>query len=81
MRREKAVYVTLNMLSIDVTRKCLVAEGWCPVSAKPKVNLTSLFIFVIINMRKSFLNVCSYLLFISFCALVLISCFILDLGV
>ena len=37
VRREKAVYHTLNMLSIDVTRKCLVAEGWCPVSAKPKV--------------------------------------------
>uniref|UniRef100_A0A7I4DFS9 V-type proton ATPase subunit a n=2 Tax=Physcomitrium patens TaxID=3218 RepID=A0A7I4DFS9_PHYPA len=38
VRREKAVYVTLNMLSIDVTRKCLVAEGWCPVSAKPKIH-------------------------------------------
>ncbi|XP_024392930.1 V-type proton ATPase subunit a3 isoform X2 [Physcomitrium patens] len=37
VRREKAVYHTLNMLSIDVTRKCLVAEGWCPVSAKPKI--------------------------------------------
>lgn len=27
VRREKAVYHTLNMLSIDVTQKCLVAEG------------------------------------------------------
>ncbi|XP_024372757.1 V-type proton ATPase subunit a2 isoform X2 [Physcomitrium patens] len=37
VRRDKAAYHTLNMLSIDVTRKCLVAEGWCPVSAKPKI--------------------------------------------
>lgn len=37
VRREKAVYHTLNMLSVDVTRKCLVAEGWCPVSAKPQI--------------------------------------------
>ncbi|GJX66462.1 6-phosphogluconate dehydrogenase-like protein [Tanacetum coccineum] len=37
VKREKAVFDTLNMLNFDVTKKCLVGEGWCPVFAKPQV--------------------------------------------
>ncbi|XP_068636331.1 V-type proton ATPase subunit a1-like [Aristolochia californica] len=37
VRREKAVYDKLNMLNFDVTKKCLVGEGWCPFSAKPQI--------------------------------------------
>ncbi|KAK4785439.1 hypothetical protein SAY86_002128 [Trapa natans] len=37
VRREKGIYDTLNMLNFDVTKKCLVGEGWCPIFARPKI--------------------------------------------
>ncbi|PPD76380.1 hypothetical protein GOBAR_DD26700 [Gossypium barbadense] len=37
VKKEKSIYHTLSMLSIDVTKKCLVAEGWCPVFATNKI--------------------------------------------
>lgn len=37
VRKEKSIYHTLNTLSFDVTKKCLVAEGWCPVFATSQI--------------------------------------------
>ncbi|KAL4584247.1 hypothetical protein LXL04_008842 [Taraxacum kok-saghyz] len=37
VKKEKSIYYTLNMLSFDVTKKCLVAEGWCPVFATNQI--------------------------------------------
>ncbi|KAI9076915.1 hypothetical protein K1719_041131 [Acacia pycnantha] len=37
VRKEKSIYHTLNMLSLDVTKKCLVAEGWSPIYATKQI--------------------------------------------
>ncbi|KAH9656960.1 V-type proton ATPase subunit a3 [Citrus sinensis] len=37
VKREKSIYHTLNMLSLDVTKKCLVGEGWSPVFATKQI--------------------------------------------
>ncbi|MCI17487.1 vacuolar proton ATPase a3-like, partial [Trifolium medium] len=37
VRKEKSIHHTLNMLSLDVTKKCLVGEGWSPVFATKQV--------------------------------------------
>ncbi|OIV97608.1 hypothetical protein TanjilG_12365 [Lupinus angustifolius] len=38
LKKEKSIYHTLNMLSINVTKKCLLAEGWCPVFATSEIH-------------------------------------------
>ncbi|KAL0360612.1 UNVERIFIED_CONTAM: V-type proton ATPase subunit a2 [Sesamum radiatum] len=37
VKKEKSIYHTLNMLSLDVTKKCLVGEGWCPTFATNQI--------------------------------------------
>ncbi|CAJ2643000.1 unnamed protein product [Trifolium pratense] len=37
LKKEKSIYRILNMLNINVTKKCLLAEGWCPISAARQI--------------------------------------------
>lgn len=53
VRKEKAVYDTLNMLNFDVTKKCLVGEGWCPFFSKPQVTRLTLLIPMVLSSEES----------------------------
>lgn len=35
VKKMKAIYHMLNMCSLDVTNKCLIAEVWCPEADLP----------------------------------------------
>ncbi|KAI9816118.1 MAG: H(+)-transporting V0 sector ATPase subunit a [Thelocarpon impressellum] len=40
IKKEKAVYETLNLLSYDQARKTLIAEAWCPTNSLPLIKST-----------------------------------------
>ncbi|XP_015782612.1 V-type proton ATPase 116 kDa subunit a [Tetranychus urticae] len=39
VKKIKAIYMTLNLFNLDLTRKCLIAECWCPVNDLERVHL------------------------------------------
>ncbi len=40
IKKEKAVYQTLNLLSYDHARKTLIAEAWCPTNSLAQIKAT-----------------------------------------
>lgn len=40
VRKERAIYQTMNLFSYDDNRRCLIAEGWCPRNDLDKVQRT-----------------------------------------
>eukprot|EP01126_Amoeba_proteus_P061037 TRINITY_DN8152_c0_g2_i5.p1 TRINITY_DN8152_c0_g2~~TRINITY_DN8152_c0_g2_i5.p1 ORF type:complete len:853 (-),score=109.04 TRINITY_DN8152_c0_g2_i5:68-2626(-) len=39
IEREKIIYHTMNLFNYDVGRRCLIAEGWCPVKAQDQIQM------------------------------------------
>uniref|UniRef100_T1K0I1 V-type proton ATPase subunit a n=1 Tax=Tetranychus urticae TaxID=32264 RepID=T1K0I1_TETUR len=39
VKKIKAIYLTLNMFNLDLTRKCLIAECWCPVDDLERIHM------------------------------------------
>jgi len=37
IKKEKAIYHTMNCFNVDVTSKCFIAEGWCPSVDIPQI--------------------------------------------
>ena len=40
----KAIFHTLNMFNLDVTRQCLISECWCPMQDPPHIQLATLLL-------------------------------------
>jgi V-type H+-transporting ATPase subunit a len=51
VRKAKAVFHTLNLLNLDVSQKCLIAECWIP-TADLVSTLLKIFLFISVGADK-----------------------------
>ncbi|KAL5510315.1 hypothetical protein EMCRGX_G005842 [Ephydatia muelleri] len=58
----KAIFHTLNMFNLDVTRQCLISECWCPVQDLPHIQLAlrrGMYVVYVFHLMSIWIQQCT----------------------